>query len=110
MPSPLLEETEQVPDVVVPFTIGPSWMRGEDGRFVLPEFTLGWHALAWTAVYLQHADGRPWRYTSEQARLLLWWYAMDPDTGEFLYRDAVLQRLKGWGLPQGPVRGDPLRD
>lgn len=98
MPSLLLDETaEQVPDVVKPFTIGPTWKRGDDGMFVRPAFTLGWHVLAWTGAYLQHATGRPWRYTSEQVRLVLWWFAMDPDTGEFLYRDAVLQRLKGWG-------------
>ena len=91
------EQTEVVPDVVEPLVIGPTWTRGEDGKFVCPEFTLGWHVLVWTAAYLQHAGGRPWRYTNEQVRLVLWWFAMDPETGEFLYRDAVLQRLKGWG-------------
>ncbi|MGA5767436.1 terminase [Streptomyces pseudogriseolus] len=88
---------EQVPEVVEPFTIGPTWKRGPDGRFVLPEFTLGWHALAWTATYLQHHVGAPWRYTAEQARLTLWWYAMDPVSRRFLWRDGVIQRLKGWG-------------
>lgn len=97
MPSPLLEDVEQIPDVVEPFAIGPTWKRGEDGRFVLPDFTLGWHVLAWTATHLQHATGQPWRYTSEQARLVLWWFALDRATGGFVYRDAVLQRLKGWG-------------
>lgn len=29
-------------------------------------------------------------------RFVLWWYAVDT-TGRFLYRKAVLQRLKGWG-------------
>lgn len=90
-------DTDAVPETVVPVAIGPSWTRGEDGSFVKPAFTLGWHVLLWTAAYLQHATGRPWRYTSEQVRLVLWWYALDPVTGEWLYRDAVLQRLKGWG-------------
>lgn len=27
---------------------------------------------------------------------MLWWYAVD-DTGRFIYRKGVLQRLKGWG-------------
>ena len=87
----------EVPQVVEPFTIGPTWRRGPDGRFLLPEFTLGWHCLAWTATYLQHYVGAPWRYTAEQARLTLWWYAMDPATNRFLWRDGVIQRLKGWG-------------
>jgi hypothetical protein len=76
--------------------IGPTWTRGEDGLFIRPEFTLGWHVLVWTGTYLQHR-GQRWRYTSEQVRLILWWFALDPVTGEFVYRDAVLQRLKGWG-------------
>jgi hypothetical protein len=93
--SPVADET--VPEVVEPFTIGPTWKRGPDGRFILPEYTLGWHCLAWTATYLQHYVGAPWRYTAEQARLTLWWYAMDPATNRFLWRDGVIQRLKGWG-------------
>lgn len=85
------------PDVVEPFVIGPTWTRGDDGMFVRPAFTLGWHVLVWTRANLQHGTGAPWRYTNEQVRLVLWWYALDPATGEFAYRDAVLQRLKGWG-------------
>lgn len=88
---------EQVPDVVEPFTLGPTWKRGPDGKFILPEYTLGWHCLAWTKTYLQHYAGRPWQYTPEQARLTLWWYAMDPATNRFLWRDGVIQRLKGHG-------------
>lgn len=95
MTSPAVEE--QAPDVVEPFILGPTWKRGPDGRFILPEYTLGWHALAWTSTYLQHYAGKPWRYTPEQARLTLWWYAMDPVTNRFLWRDGVVQRLKGWG-------------
>ncbi|WP_069751576.1 terminase [Streptomyces sp. EN16] len=100
MTSPEVEE--QVPDVVEPFTLGPTWKRGPDGRFLLPEYTLGWHCLSWTKTYLQHYVGRPWQYTPEQARLTLWWYAMDPVTNRFLWRDGVLQRLKGWG--KDPVK------
>jgi len=82
--------------VYKPVTIGPSWQRDDDGKFVLPVLTLGWQVLGWTADWLQHGDGRPWRYTDEQARLTLWWYAID-ETGRFLYREGVIQRLKGWG-------------
>ncbi|MGW0984290.1 terminase [Streptomyces xiamenensis] len=87
----------EAPAEVTPFTIGPTWRRGPDGRFVLPEFTLGWHLLSWTATYLQHYAGKPWRYTPEQARLALWWYALDPATGSFRWRDGVIQRMKGHG-------------
>lgn len=84
-----------------PVRIGPSWQRTTDGGWLLPEHTLGWDVLAWTAQWLQHPDGpdagTPWRFTDEQARLVLWWYALDPQTGAFVYRDGVLQRLKGWG-------------
>ncbi|MEF9521266.1 terminase [Streptomyces sp. RB13] len=88
---------EQVPDVVEPSTLGPTWKRGPDGKFVLPEYTLGWQCLAWTKTYLQHYVGKAWQYTAEQARLTLWWYAMDPETNRFLWRDGVIQRLKGHG-------------
>ncbi|MEI5032389.1 terminase [Streptomyces sp. S1A(2023)] len=115
------EIDEQVPDVVEPFTLGPAWKRGSDGKFVLPEYTLGWHCLSWTKTYLQHYVGRPWQYTPEQARLTLWWYAMDPATNRFLWRDGVLQRLKGWGKDPvkatwagfefvGPCRFDSVAD
>lgn len=84
------------PPVYEPVRIGPSWERGDDGKFVLPERTLGWQVLGWAADWLQHEDGQPWTYTDEQARLTLWWYAVD-ERGRFIYRDGVVQRLKGWG-------------
>ncbi|MPZ13769.1 MAG: terminase [Chloroflexi bacterium] len=78
-----------------PAVIGPTW-EIENGKWVLPEFTLGWDVLGFCGTWLQHEDGLPWRFTDEQARFVLWWYALDED-GEFLYRDGVFQRLKGWG-------------
>jgi hypothetical protein len=66
----------------------------------LPALTLGWDVLAWTAANLLQPDGpdagASWRYTDEQARFLLWWYAID-ENGRFIYRRGVLRRLKGWG-------------
>lgn len=78
-----------------PVKIGPTW-QVEGGRWLLPERTLGWTMLGWCAEFLQAGRDEPWRFTDEQARFLLWWYAVD-DQGRFLYRDGVLQRLKGWG-------------
>jgi hypothetical protein len=84
------------PRLYEPVKIGPTWQRGEDGKFILPNRTLGWQFLSWTAGFLKHANGKPWRYTAEQARLTLWWMAID-EQGEFLYDEGVVQRLKGWG-------------
>lgn len=78
-----------------PVRIGPTWQLDGD-RWLLPERSLGWDALGWCGTFLQHAPGRPWRFTDEQARFLLHWYAVD-EAGVFDYRDGVLQRLKGWG-------------
>lgn len=78
-----------------PVRIGPTWQT-DGGHWVLPEHTLGWGFLAWCGRWLQVSRGEPWRFTLEQARFLLWWFAVRPD-GTFLFRDGVLQRLKGWG-------------
>lgn len=82
-----------------PVAIGPTWRRDGDG-WVLPELTLGWQVLQWTAEYLRQPDGpeagRAWRYTPEQARFILWWYAID-ERGRPLHRYGMLRRVKGWG-------------
>lgn len=65
-----------------------------------PARTLGWQVLAWTAANLRQPDGPnagdAWNYTNEQARFVLWWYAVD-EHGRFIYRRGMLRRLKGWG-------------
>lgn len=78
-----------------PVRIGPTW-QVEGGHWLLPEHTLGWGVLAWCGRWLQETRDVPWRFTLEQARFLLWWYAVAP-SGRFLYRDGVFQRLKGHG-------------
>jgi hypothetical protein len=66
----------------------------------LPELTLGWQILGWTADYLRQPDGpdagEPWKFTPEQARFVLHWYAIDR-AGRFTYRYGMLRRMKGWG-------------
>lgn len=83
-----------------PLAIGPTWTKNPDGSWLLPKWTLGWDAIAWSAETLLQPDGpdagKPWKWTLEQARLLLWWYAVDQH-GRFVYRRGVLRRLKGWG-------------
>lgn len=65
-----------------------------------PKRTLGWSVLDWAATYLKQPDGpnadAPWMFTPEQARFVLWWYAID-DSARFAYRYGMLRRMKGWG-------------
>jgi bifunctional DNA-binding transcriptional regulator/antitoxin component of YhaV-PrlF toxin-antitoxin module len=78
-----------------PIKIGPTW-RYENG-WVLPAATLGWRNLAWAGMHLRDKHGKPWTYTLEQARLILWLDALDVETGQFLHPTSVFQRLKGHG-------------
>jgi len=79
-----------------PEDIGPLWQKDEDGNWLLPEKTLGWEVLGWCAEWLQTPEGDPWIFTGEQSRLILWLFSVGPD-GEFNYRQAVYQALKGAG-------------
>lgn len=77
--------------------IGPTWQRGDDGKFLLPDRTLGWHIIAWISENLTSFTGEGrLALTGEQCRFILWFYALDEDN-VFKYRAATLQRLKGWG-------------
>lgn len=78
---------------------GPTWERRWDGAWHLPEQSLGWGILDWMAKYLRSPGGEgeePFLPTPEQARFLLWWYAVD-ENGKYSYRAGVLRRMKGWG-------------
>lgn len=76
-----------------PVRLGPTWQY--DDGWLLPERTLGWDFLAWCGMWLRGKRG-PWAFTAEQARFILWFYALD-EQGQFECHSAVLQRLKGWG-------------
>jgi hypothetical protein len=78
-----------------PVKIGPTWQYTESG-WLLPEYSLGWGFLAWAGKYLKKGRS-PWAYTMEQARFLLHFYAIEPETSDFCSHSAILQRLKGWG-------------
>ncbi|OKI45104.1 terminase [Micromonospora sp. CB01531] len=92
-PPPMTEEEIRL---LHPTYLGPTWMTREDGSWHLPERTIGWQIAGWCAEYLLAEDGGPWRFTPEQLRFILWWYAVDED-GRFIHRTGVLQRMKGWG-------------
>lgn len=81
--------------------VGPTWQRVEGGGFHLPEKTLGRQIVNWMFEYVLQPTGprarEPFLVTDEQYRFLLWWYAVDPETGRFIYRNGLLRRLKGWG-------------
>lgn len=96
----------KIPEAVC---IGPTWRQSPDWdgkneatRYDLPEFTLGWQAAKWVGDNLRDDEGRPFQLTPEQTRFLLWWYEVD-EHGKFVYRQGVLQRLKGW-LPSPKVQ------
>jgi hypothetical protein len=80
--------------------IGPTWSRLKSGGWYLPDKSLGWEIINWLAEYVQQPSGpragMPFLPTLEQARFIVWWYAVDPD-GRFTYRKGVLRRMKGWG-------------
>lgn len=104
----LEEETYEVvrsavlgpPEPFQPLVLGPIWTPDPDGEFeyVLPKKSLGWACMLWANRWLKAADGEGggWTFTPEQMRVLLWFYAVD-ERGRWLYRDTILQMVKGWG-------------
>lgn len=66
----------------------------------LPTLTLGFEALAWAARYLRHTNGlragMPWQFTREQARFVLWFYAVD-EHGRWLFDRGDRRLAKGSG-------------
>ena len=89
-----------------PWKTGPVWKTDDEGKFILPDFTLGWGIINWMFKNLltpggPHA-GKPFMPTLEQARFIVWWYAVDKN-GRFSYRQGVLRRMKGWG--KDPIVG-----
>lgn len=66
----------------------------------LPKLTLGWGVLAWCGKYIRQPDGPdaggPWTFTDEQARFILWLYAIDKQ-GRWIYNRAAKRRAKGAG-------------
>ncbi|MFI5863553.1 terminase [Streptomyces sp. NPDC051546] len=83
-------------ELLEPTFIGPTWQKDAFGRWVLPAKTLGWQVAGWCSEWLRAEDGGPWKFTREQLRFVLHWYAVD-ETGRFMARKGVLQRMKGWG-------------
>ncbi len=91
-------ETELLP--APPHLIGPTWRKTVDGAWHLPERTLGWGVLNWWATYVKTPGGEnageAFLPTLEQARWVLWWFAVDED-GRYSHRNGVFRRMKGHG-------------
>lgn len=79
-----------------PVRIGPTWDWTPERGWAFPEHSLGWEALGWCGYWLRDSRKQDWQFTPEQARVLLWYDELD-DIGRIVHRQAVLQRLKGWG-------------
>lgn len=66
----------------------------------IPELTLGYEAIRWAEHWLRQPNGptagRPFRFTRDQGRFLLWWYALDHD-GQWLYSHGARRLAKGSG-------------
>lgn len=92
----LTPSAELAHELFPPTLIGPTWQKTPDGEWLLPELSLGWEILSWISTRLTNDDGGPFVATAEQARFVIWYYAIDRN-GKFRYRKGVLQRLKGWG-------------
>ena len=94
----IIDESRLLP--APPHVVGPTWRKTTDGAWWLPDRSLGWGILNWAAKYLRSPGGdtagEPFMPTLEQARWLLWWYAVDVE-GNWLYRNGVFRRLKGHG-------------
>lgn len=65
-----------------------------------PPFTLGWQAIEWAEHLLIQPNGpragRPFRFTRDQMRFVLWWYAMHPD-GAWMFHHGARRLAKGSG-------------
>lgn len=96
-----------------PHISGPTWQKTSDGRWHLPEKTLGWEVLSWLSEYVRTPAGEnsydtqvfllkaglsleAFVPTMEQSRFILWWYAVDEE-GRYAYREGVYRRMKGAG-------------
>lgn len=97
----LLDRTTPPEDLAwEPVKIGPTWeWNPETEKWRLPDATLGWGFLSWTGHWLTGKGGRPWTWTAEQTRMLLWYFAVDAASaaGDMLFHTYRFQRLKGHG-------------
>ncbi|MGI5485175.1 hypothetical protein [Microtetraspora malaysiensis] len=100
----------------LPWPGDPNLPYNHPDRLRLLPPSLGPGLVRWARENLvHHLTGKPWTFTPGQARFFHLWYAVDIETGRFLYRSAVKRGAKGvgkdpmfgaWSLLElmGPVR------
>ena len=75
-----------------PHFVGPTWRKLKSGGWYLPKHSLGWGVLNWLAEYVKTPGGdnagEMFMPTLEQARFIIWWYAVNED-GRYLARNQV---------------------
>lgn len=85
------------PDIK-PVVYGPTFTKDEEGKYVIPDSSIGYYIINWIHNNLIQPDGEnagePVRLTPEQMRFILWVYALD-DEDRFLYNDLTMIRIKG---------------
>lgn len=97
-----LDETTPPELVYEPVKIGPIWDWTPERGWLLPEATIGWGVLSWSTYWLTGKGGKPWIWTTEQSRIVLWFYALVAEgrsmgMSDFDAHTYALQRLKGFG-------------
>lgn len=82
----------------LPWPGDPALPFGHPERLELLPPSLGPSMIGWAQRWLVHPlTGRPWRFTPGQARFMHLWWAVDPDTGRWLYRTGTKRGAKGTG-------------
>jgi hypothetical protein len=98
-----LDETLPPTDLAYePVRIGPIWDWTPERGWLLPDASLGWGVLSWSTYWLTGKGGKPWIWTVEQSRIILWFYALVAEgramgMSDFAAHTYALQRLKGFG-------------
>lgn len=71
-------------DQLIRYSLGPGIIDWAEWRTDKPGLT-------------HYLTGERWRFTPGQKRFLILWYAVDPDTGRFVWRRGVKRGAKGTG-------------
>ena len=80
----------------LPWPGDPALPYSDPSRLAELPPSLGPHIIVWAHRNLVEPNsGKPWRFTPGQARFVHLWYAIDPDTGRWLYRTGVKRGAKG---------------
>ncbi|MDS2171619.1 terminase large subunit [Nesterenkonia sp. CL21] len=88
---------EAADELFPPTDIGPIWKKDDQGRWLMPERTIGLQAAIWAEENLGAIEGTGrLQLTNEQVRILAWMYALDDD-GDWLYPNVFYQAFKGAG-------------